>query len=596
MLKKLNFRQKLFLYLTIIFTIFTALVLLFQYEREKDNKIIQLERSLDIVTELTQKYIENNKLNNTGNYQLLDSLNAIIPIPNIRITVISQKGNVLYDSGVSEYKKMENHINRPEIKKSIGSEYGANIRTSKTTNSSYYYYAKFYSDYYVRTATHYDVNVKNFLQVEIFFILYLVALFILLVVALYFFTKRLSKTITKLKDFAVKLGDGQEIATNIDFPNDELGVISKQIIDIYNKLNKAKNKTKVANDKLFGHLQALNEGIAFFTPKKEKILTNNHFVSFINIISDESTISAEKIFEINQFSPISSFIEKQLSSNIKIDSNNPPFFENSIFNNERYFNIQCIFFQDKSFEIIIKDTTKLEKRNLIKQQMTSNISHELKTPVSSVIGYLETLQNNNVEPEKRKRFIDKAFAQAMRLSSLIEDMSTLNKIEETKEHFQFEPLKINSIVKEVKDDFKIKLNQKNINVIIEISNEIEINGNYSLLSSVFYNLFDNAIKYGGENFEISVNNYLDDKEYYYFSFSNTGNGIGKTHFTRIFERFYRVDNGRSRNTGGTGLGLAIVKNAIQFHNGEITARESKGGGLEFLITIGKGLLINNIRY
>ncbi len=109
--------------------------------------------------------------------------------------------------------------------------------------------------------------------------------------------------------------------------------------------------------------------------------------------------------------------------------------------NNRYFNVKCVFFQDKSFEIVISDTTKLEKRRMIKQQMTSNIAHELKTPVSSVMGYLETLQHNNLDPEKKKYFIDKAHAQAKRLSDLIEDISTLNKIEEAGENFAFESVK-----------------------------------------------------------------------------------------------------------------------------------------------------------
>ena len=114
-----------------------------------------------------------------------------------------------------------------------------------------------------------------------------------------------------------------------------------------------------------------------------------------------------------------------------------------------------------------------------------------------------------------------------------------------------------------------------------------IAANRSLLISVFYNLFDNAIKYGGDNMEIHVNNYLEDANYYYFSFSNTGLGIDEKHFLRIFERFYRVDEHRSRERGGTGLGLSIVKNAIQLHGGEITAGNRKGGGVEFLFTLAK---------
>ncbi len=255
--------------------------------------------------------------------------------------------------------------------------------------------------------------------------------------------------------------------------------------------------------------------------------------------------------------------------------------------NKRYFNVKCVFFQDKSFEIVISDTTKLEKRRMIKQQMTSNIAHELKTPVSSVMGYLETLQHNNLDPEKKRYFIDKAHAQAKRLSDLIEDISTLNKIEEAGENFEFKKLKIRKIVDEVEEHLEQRLHEKHIKVMDDISKKLEVEGNESLLFSVFYNLFDNVIKYGGDHIEIKLSNYLEDKKYLYFSFANTGSDIDEKHLTRIFERFYRIDDGRSRKTGGTGLGLAIVKNAIQLHHGEISARKYKDGGIEFLFSLAK---------
>jgi len=587
MFKKLILRKKLFIYFSVIFAVFTILVLIFQYEREKDFRKKQLENTFDNITEITHKFIKSNKLTDTGNFNLLDSLMTIIPRLNIRITVISPKGVVIYDSEMSDYEEMENHLHRPEVQASKSADFGTNIRKSTTTGNSYYYYVKFYPNYYVRTAALYNIEIKDFMQINKLFIIYLIFLFVLLLFIFFFITKNLGETITKLKDFVVRLSSGEDIKESIKFPSDEFGSISSQIIAIYNKLNIAKDEILVEKNKLFSHLNALNEGIAFFSSDKKKILTNNHFIQFLNLISEKSNISADKIFEVKEFKPIIKFIDKQLKSDVLIKDYNLPQIEIDLFKNDKYFNIQCVIFQDKSFEIVIKETTKLEKRKLIKQQMTSNIAHELKTPVATVMGYLETLQNNNVTKEKQKYFIDKAFAQSKRLSELIEDISLLNKIEETKERFIFESVNIDEILTEVNENLKLRLDKKNIRVHIQFANPIILNGNKSLLFSVFYNLFDNAIKYGGENIDINISNYLDDNDNFYFSFSNTGNDIDEKHLSRIFERFYRVDTGRSRKTGGTGLGLAIVKNAIQLHNGEITARNYKNGGVEFLFTMEK---------
>jgi two-component system OmpR family sensor kinase/two-component system phosphate regulon sensor histidine kinase PhoR len=171
---------------------------------------------------------------------------------------------------------------------------------------------------------------------------------------------------------------------------------------------------------------------------------------------------------------------------------------------------------------------------------------------------------------------------------LIEDISSLNRIEEAPENFEMEPLRIRQIVEEVHDHLKLKLSANRIVLKDDLPGDMEIKGNASLLYSVFYNLFDNVIKYGGEDIEILLKNYLEDKKYYYFSFSNTGNTIEEHHLTRIFERFYRIDKGRSRESGGTGLGLSIVKNAIELHGGKITARNYREGkGVEFLFSLRK---------
>ncbi|MDX2430660.1 MAG: HAMP domain-containing sensor histidine kinase [Bacteroides sp.] len=584
----MSIRRKLFTSFSVIFILFTILVLLFQYQREKDFRTGQLENTLDNITELTHQFIAENSISESGDFRMIDSLVKILPGPEVRVTVISPAGLILFDSEVSEFEQMENHLDRPEVKISVAAGYGASIRESATTGRSYYYYAKYYTDYFIRTAALYDLEMKDFLHVERLFIFYLILLFLIVSAILQFITRRFSDTITKLKDFTIKLSSGVEVKETIEFPKDELGTIGSQITAIYKDLNEAKENLDVEKNKLYSHLSALNEGIAFFSSQKQKVLANSHFIQNLNLLYDKATVSAEKVFEIKQLEPIHQFIDQQLKRSEQIKSGELPMMDLDLQKSGRYFNVKCVFFQDRSFEIAISDTTKLEKRRMIKQQMTSNIAHELKTPVSSVMGYLETLQHNNLEPEKKSYFIDKAHAQAKRLSDLIEDISTLNKIEEAGENFTMEPLKIGRIVEEVEEHLEQRLLEKNIKVSVDLSKKLEILGNESLLFSVFYNLFDNVIKYGGDHIEIKLSNYLEDKKYFYFAFANTGSNIDEAHLARIFERFYRIDDGRSRKTGGTGLGLAIVKNAIQLHNGEISARQYKDGGIEFLFSLAKG--------
>jgi two-component system OmpR family sensor kinase/two-component system phosphate regulon sensor histidine kinase PhoR len=586
--RKLTFRQRLFLHFSIIFAGFTILVLIFQFEREKNFRRTNFEVTLDNISELTHRYIIENGIFGNGHYQLIDSLVKIVPESNIRITVIEKNGNVLYDSEVSDEASMENHLYRPEVQEAFQAGFGSNIRESETTGNSYYYYARLYPEYLVRTAALYNVQVRDYLHVERLFIAYLILLFLIVSLALMFLTRRFSETITKLKEFSIKIRSGEEPVENIEFPSDELGIISGQITSIYKDLNQARLEISAEKEKLFSHLNALNEGIAFYDADKKPILTNQRFIQNLNLISDASSATAENVFDITELEPIVRFINAQLEETNQGDPERLPSEEMVIQISARYFTVKCMFFSDRSFEIVITDSTKLEKRKLIKQQMTSNVAHELRTPVASVLGYLETLQQKSVPKETRKHFIKRAYTQAERLSDLVEDIASLNKIIEAGNTYSMGPLNISKIVNEVIEHLKIKLEASRISVHNNLPEKLEVTGNTSLLYSVFYNLFDNAIKYGGEDFEIQLNNYLEDKKFLYFSFANTGEPIEEVHLTRLFERFYRIDDGRSRHRGGTGLGLAIVKNAIELHKGIITVRNYKEEkGVEFLFTLSK---------
>lgn len=586
---KRTFRKRLIINFFVVFSIFTLAVVFYQYDREKAYRTGQLENTLDNISEVTHRYIEHKNIINTGDFRSIDTLKSYLPDTNIRITVINMQGKVLYDSFVYDYEELENHLERPEVQKALYSGTGSSVRTSASTDQKFYYFARNYKKYFVRTATVYNIQIINFLKTERIFLFFVFFLLILMVVLLFFSTRRLGDFITQLKDFALKAGQNEDIS-NMDsnFPDNELGIIRKQIVQIYSNLKTAKDELTAEKEKLYGHLQVLKEGISIFSPEKTKILANSHFIQFINMISDKSTISAEHVFSIPEFSRIVEFVDMHHGKEILTVNKELPQIDFTIEKSEKYFHVRCIIFVDYSFEILISDVTRPEKQKRLKQQLTSNIAHELKTPLSSIIGYIETiLHNPNIDAEKQKYFLEKAFSQSKRLTDLLNDISLLNNIEDAGNLFEINSLKLKPVINDVIENLKLRLTEKNMEFIVDVDEDISIKGNESLLFSVFQNLIENSINYAGNNSKITIQKYLEDEKYCYFKYSDTGVGIPEEHLPRIFERFYRIDYGRARQTGGTGLGLSIVKNAILLHKGEISVRNNPEGGLEFLFSLSK---------
>ena len=581
-------KWKLFIYYFLLFGVFTLSILLYQNKREEHFKIAQLETALNEYGDVTNRYIEHYSIFREKTFSKLDSLKILIPPAKARITVIDLKGNVLYDNAISDYTQMENHSGRPEFQKALAAEFGENIRHSSTTNSDYVYFAKTYKNYVVRTAILYDTQLKAFLKAERIFIPFFFVLFIIFGFLLRYIANHIGDSVTKLKDFAVKIRRNEAIGINDDtrFPNDELGFISLEIIQLYKQLRQTKTELLLEKEKLISHLFVLKEGVAFFSADKKTILNNSHFIFYVNIIAEETTTSVDKIFHAKEFKEVNTFINKIIIENRSLQPQELSRMEYSVQKDGFHFNIQCIVFPDKSFEILIADQTQLMRRSILKQQITSNISHELKTPISSVKGYLETILNNpDLEQIKQRYFIEKAYIQTERLAQLVNDIALLNKIEEYSELYAREKVQIKKVINEVLESFNDQIKQKSIGINCDISDEIIVNANYSLVFSIFRNLMENSVNYGGEHITISITKYYEDNTFHYFSFSDNGAGVEEEHLSRLFERFYRVDSGRSRKQGGTGLGLAIVKNAILSFKGEISAHKRKGGGLEFLFSL-----------
>lgn len=228
-----------------------------------------------------------------------------------------------------------------------------------------------------------------------------------------------------------------------------------------------------------------------------------------------------------------------------------------------------------------------QEKNRIKRQLSNNINHELKTPVASMQVCLETLLSGiALSEEKRQELIARCYAHNERLRQLLNDISLITRLEEGSQLISTENVCINNILREISEELGVLPPEERLELHISFNEEVTLAGNNSLIGSIFSNLTKNAIAYsGGRNIYITL---LENTEKLCrIRFEDDGQGVGPKHLSRLFERFYRIDKGRSRKLGGTGLGLSIVKHAVLFHGGNITATNRPEGGLRFDFTMMK---------
>ncbi len=578
----ISFSWKLFLSVISLFIVFALCFIAYQYQREKEYKVELLDMQLQDYNE--RMYMELHDLNDSLWDATLNRYISRYVNQDLRVTIINLQGKVLYDN-CGDSLHMENHIGRPEIQKALRDGKGYDVRRlSETTGVPYFYSSTLYDKFIIRSALPYDLNLLNHLSADPHYIWFTVTITLLLAFFFYRFTARLGKAINQLREFAKRADKNEPIDTDTDFPHNELGEISEHIVQIYKRLRETKEALYIEREKLITHLQTSREGLGVFTKDKKEILVNNLFTQYSNLISDSNLEETEDIFAINEFKCITDFIDKTP----KRPSNEEKRMSVHINKNGRIFIVECIIFQDRCFEISINDVTQEEEQVRLKRQLTQNIAHELKTPVSSIQGYLETIvSNENLPREKMDIFLERCYAQSNRLTRLLRDISVLTRMDEAANMIDMEKVDISLLVANIINEVALELEERDITVVNTLRPKIQLRGNYSLLYSIFRNLMDNAIAYAGAHIRVTITCFREDDSYYYFSFADTGVGVPPEHLNRLFERFYRVDKGRSRKLGGTGLGLAIVKNAVLIHGGTISAKNAPGGGLEFVFTLAK---------
>jgi len=570
---KVNYKQKLFLHIVIVIALYAIGIALLEQTRERKYKTQALEERLDNYADIVHKVMEKYP----DDFSKIDSLLHLFP-SNIRLTLIDKQGTVFYDNVIQSVASMENHAHRPEVLSALKTGTGSYIRTSATNKHKYLYYAKQFTLYYIRVALPYDIQVRHILKPDYLFLYYILVLFVIILLLSNGIAGRFGKSIRGLRDFA-KSVEQENMHTPIHFPQDELGEIGAKISENYKRLKESKKSIDLERDKLLQHVLTSEEGLCFFSSQKSVEFFNGLFIQYLNTIIDEANSNPEVVFIDTSFEKVNQFL---LHGDIKDN-----YFETHINKHGKTFAVRVNIFDDFSFEIVLNDITKKEATRLLKQEMTGNITHELRTPVTGIRGCLETILEHSLDPEKKQYFIERAYNQVLALSEIIQDMSLITKIEDAPQSFKLEAVSISELLENLRKDLEIPLQEKNIRMEWNTENVI-VKGNHNLLYSIFRNLTDNVIRYAGKDITVFVNKYSEDTGFYYFSYSDTGIGIpDEQHLNRLFERFYRITEGRTRDTGGSGLGLSIVKNAIAFHKGTIVAKNKPDGGLEFLFNLPK---------
>lgn len=515
----------------------------------------------------------------------------IIKNTNKRITIIGINGQVMYDSH-ENIEKMDNHKNRLEVQQAILGHESSITRYSETLEREMLYYAiPLKEKNQVRGILRLSIPLDeaNFINANMFTSLVipsLIGIIIASIIAyryLYYITKPIQELTKAVRD--IEGGNFSRRITNL--PKDEFEELGISFNEMAKQLQQSMETLKIQNVKLETILNSMPEGIIAVNTKKDIMLINPSAREIFKIKEDERVIGKNILENIrnNQFYKIINHIlisDEDGPMEIEIDSPKKKVLRISS-SPIRYI---AKYERIKGVILIIEDITQLRKLENVRKDFVANVSHELKTPITSIRGFIETLRSGEVEDENiQKRFLEIIDFESERLIRLVEDILTLSNLENNAE-----PVTMNKIeIKETLNEIISIMTQLAMKKNIIISSDIE-DGMLPLhfakdkFKQMMINLIDNAIKYTPEGGKVKINVY-QNKNQVEIEVKDTGIGIPKEDIPRLFERFYRVDKARSRSAGGTGLGLAIVKHILELMNGKIKVESELGKGTSFILSI-----------
>lgn len=486
----------------------------------------------------------------------LESIND----PDYRITWLDSAGNVLYDTQVNS-ATMENHSSREEFKKAMSEGEGSSIRYSSTMLQQNIYYAVKLSDNTVlRVAETYDsvLSLTLRLLTPILWI-YILAIAISGFLANYL-AKRISKPINEIDlDHPLSKPSYEEIQPLLKRVDSQNKQIKKQMDDLHQKKKEFNSVT-----------DNISEGLILLNKENDVVSINNAARQLFQTEDQNVILSTEEIKDLIEKAKQGKEAETILRKDeaiIHVIAN--PIYSHSVFT---------------GISILAFDVTNTYEAERTRKEFTANVSHELKTPLQTIMGSAELLQNHLVKQDDIPSFYEKIHQESSRMLTLIDDIIRLSQLDESSQ-VEENTLRINDSAKEAINSLKESAKKKNIQIQTNL-NEAFIKANSRLIYEIIYNLIDNAIRYSNNDSSIEVSTYTDI-HHAYLKVKDNGIGIPLEDQSRIFERFYRVDKSHSRATGGTGLGLSIVKHAVKLSHGTIALESELNKGSTFTVTFPK---------
>lgn len=504
---------------------------------------------------------------------------------NVRITIVLESGEVVAESSTG-YDEMENHASRIEIKKALAGEKYSVKRYSKTLGMECMYCAVPVKTDGFNGVIRIGVPLKELKTMEFGFLkstlLTVIVVSVAIILVAVYFSNYITKPLDELTEAARKIAKGNLQVKIYTRQNDQIGLLADAFNSMAEKLKYNMAVLYARNNELEAILYSMNNGVVAIDEDNKIIFCNQEFKTLVE--RDEDDITGLPIYHIMRNQMLYDVIDKVKETEDSVSK------EGNIYREE-----ECIMrvsgtplYEEKENKTVgvlvsFEDVTQIRKLEHMRSEFVSNVSHEFKTPLTSIRGFVDTLKNGAIHDEKfALKFLDIIDIETERLYNLIQDILLLSEIENNNDY----NVKEND-VKEIVGDVITLLNSKvKKNVELRYEPDTYIRPyicNADRMKQLMINLVDNAIKYT-ENGNITVKCFSDGN-FLYLSVQDTGKGIEKEALERIFERFYRVDKSRSSKTGGTGLGLSIVKHIVEMYNGDIEVESEVFVGTKFLVKL-----------